>query len=579
MRFTVAGARRVASRVRRVVLLRSAILVVALLALIGGPAAAGAGRPTVSLVASTPCHFQKAARPVRVAFCDSFDHGFAQVNGSREGASGLDPQVWGASRIIAGGGSHFATGNNPSQGTDDNFAPVATTAGACGGTQNMVPDRDVRVCGGTLFDSVNDDGGQTVLAMYPKQPFDIAGRTGTVSFNVSDNTQGIHGAWPSFVYTDQPVPAPYSEASGLQPSARNSFGITFAQHCDQASNQSCTTAAPGSQADCPNTNDVTVDSMFETQNYALSPVPFTTTGCVAQASQAGRQNHVEITISTSTVKVYMSNPGSSSLVEVAEADNAGVPLTKGLVWMEDNHYNADKFNAQQSNTFAWSDLGFDGPIEARDVGYDVPESGSLKGEAERLGWNTGPGRASPVTVTAPGVSSQALSRALGALIVFNWFPVDPSVPNVSVNGKPFVATPWPFSSSSTGRYGGRNDDTYVWRTMAVQVPLREIRAGDNAITFENAPYGLANVSLILQGAGGVPDCLDPSNCVAATGSAPSTAPPTTPKPPRPASTPTPAPSRSPAPTPTPEHITNVPCTATINGRRERGTCSGDFTAA
>lgn len=517
----IAGALRVASGLRRAVPLRAAVLVLVVVPLIGAAAATGAGPARVPFAGSSPCQFQKAAHPVRVAFCDSFDHGFAQTNGSREGTdSGLDPRVWGASRIIAGGGSHFATGTNPSQGTDDSFAPVSTAAGDCGGSQSVVPDRDIQVCGGTLFDSVNDDGGQTVLAMYPKQPFNISGRTGTVTFDVSDNTQGIHSAWPSFVYTDQPVPAPYSEASGIQPSARNSFGVSFAQRCDRASNQYCT-AAPGSQARCPNTNDVTVDSMFETRDYSLSAVPFTITGCVARASQAGRENHVEITISTSTVKVFMSNPGSSSLIEVAVADSAGVPLTNGLVWIEDNHYNADKFDTQQSNTFAWSDLGFDGPIEARDIGYDVPNNGSLKGAAERLGWNTGVGDVSTVTVTAPGVSSRALRRARGALVVFNWFPLTRSVPGISVNGKPFVGTPWPFTASTTGRYGGKNDDTYVWRTMAVPVPLAEIRAGDDSIRFQNAPYGLANVSLILEGAGGVPTCLDPSSCAGETGPGPS----------------------------------------------------------
>ena len=49
--------------------------------------------------------------------------------------------------------------------------------------------------------------------MYPKQPFDIAGRTGTIAFDVSDDSHGNHRAWPELWYTDQPVPAPFDHFS------------------------------------------------------------------------------------------------------------------------------------------------------------------------------------------------------------------------------------------------------------------------------------------------------------------------------------------------------------------------------
>jgi len=513
---------------------------------LGGEVASAAG----------PCTFAKAQQPYTVAFCDSFNQGFAQVNGSREGSgSGLDPQVWGASRVIAGDGGNFASGNNPSQGEDDNFAPVTTTADDCGGSRTVVPDNDIQICNATLFDSTNDDGGQTVLAMYPKQPFDIAGRTGDVTFNVSDNSQGIHAAWPTFVYTDQPVPAPYSALSGIQTSARNSFGISFAQQCSWTPTSSGGSWCPDNdgQGNCTSSpNGVSVDSMFETTNYTLSPVSFNLLGCVAKSTSPTQQNHVEIQLSSTGAVVWASDPGSTVLKEIAAASFT-MPLSRGLVWMEDAHYNGDKFNSQQSNTFGWSDLGFDGPVEARDVGYDVPNNGALDGAAERLGWATGTGTADPLTVTAPGVSAQALSHASGALVVFNWMPATQSVPSISVNGNPYIATAWPFTNSSTGTFGGNNDETYVWRTMAVQVPLSRVQAGNNAITFENAPYGFANVSLILQGAGGVPSCVDPSTC---SSSAPTSKPSSTPLPtPTPTSTgvptPHPSPSTSPVSSPTP----------------------------
>ena len=45
-----------------------------------------------------------------------------------------------------------------------------------------------------------------MLAMYPKQPFDFAGRTGTVSFDISNDSHGTHAAWPEFWLSNLPFP-------------------------------------------------------------------------------------------------------------------------------------------------------------------------------------------------------------------------------------------------------------------------------------------------------------------------------------------------------------------------------------
>ena len=70
----------------------------------------------------------------------------------------------------------------------------------------------------------------TTLAMYPKQPFDFAGRTGTVAFDVTNDTSGTHGTWPEFWLTDQPVPAPFTHGSPVCDFCsvpRNGLGIRF----------------------------------------------------------------------------------------------------------------------------------------------------------------------------------------------------------------------------------------------------------------------------------------------------------------------------------------------------------------
>ncbi|WP_410959388.1 hypothetical protein, partial [Salmonella sp. SAL4433] len=74
----------------------------------------------------------------------------------------------------------------------------------------LAPD-DILICEGQLREASNDNnsgeldaGTVTSLTMYPKQPFDFAGRTGTVSFDISNDTAGTHAAWPEFWMTNLP---------------------------------------------------------------------------------------------------------------------------------------------------------------------------------------------------------------------------------------------------------------------------------------------------------------------------------------------------------------------------------------
>ena len=106
-----------------------------------------------------------------------------------------------------------------------------TTLQRCGESVQVQPPHDVAICNGQLVEAQSDQHGVTALALYPKQPFDIAGRTGTITFDVSDDSHGSHRAWPELWYTDQPVPAPFVHFSSLQSVPRNGFGVRFAAYC------------------------------------------------------------------------------------------------------------------------------------------------------------------------------------------------------------------------------------------------------------------------------------------------------------------------------------------------------------
>lgn len=540
---------------------RTSLIFATVLALVAA-SAAGRAAGAVNLAARSPCQFQKSTSTV--AFCDTFDRA-AAANSTRSGA--LDPTVWGVSRLEV----------NPSVPGGGGVDVMSGATGACGNP--VQGDNDVYICNGRLFDTVNDGGGQTVVAMYPRQPFDIAGgRTGDVTFDVSNNSQGGHGAWPAFAFTDQPVPAPYVALSGVMTAPMNGFGFSFDYVYNPAGEylpNPCVTGGHTIGEVWAIRNGSTVfDSIIGGVNNAV------TTGfgrwvdksCINPSTSPTNLSHIEIQMSTSKVVVWGSNPGTSNLIELGELDNATLPLSRGLLWMEDAHYNGGKFGSQGTDTFGWDNFGFDGPVRPRDVAAEVPDR-----TQKDLGWVSGS------TVTTLPASSTALTKATGALVEMNFFAGAETMPVVSVNGHAGITEAWPFGSQ-------KSEDGYGpggWKTVAYRVPVSELKAGPNTIHVTNAQLGFANVDVILQGAGGIPTCLDPSNCGAVSGSStstPGTAPTPThvPTAPTPTAGSTPAPARSAGPTPTerpaptPETMTGVPCSVTMDGRQRQGTCSGTF---
>jgi hypothetical protein len=458
------------------------------------------------------------------AFCDTFNA--PAGTGNRSGD--LNGAVWGVSRMTQY--------ENPSQGLNTNWN--ATTLNLCGTLVHVsaAQENDVRICNGHVAEATNDGGVETVLAMYSKQPFDIAGRTGTVVFDVSNNTQGGHGAWPEFWYTDQPVPAPtHGEAFG-QEAPREGFGIRFAKVCTTAS------GAVGFSIDSAiqSTGYVLADSLFG--NAGAPSVQ--AVGCVSEGSAASNTiNHIEIRLAAGAVVVYATDAfpiggAIPPLKEIATITPGGgaLPLSRGVIWIEDAHYNGNKFGTQGTNTFYWDNVGFDGPILPQDRAYDVLDNsqGSTAGNYN-LGWNV-PSASSQSFTTLP-VDQSAISNATGALLTFMFWSDGTGgyTFHVSVNGH-VHNVPWPFP-------------THLWgavQTLAIPVPVSDLVSGPNRITFmtdSSYALSLANIDLIAVGGGGSPS-----------------------------GSPAPTPTATPGGTP----LNNTPCEVTIGGRLVSGTCSGTF---
>jgi hypothetical protein len=248
----------------------------------------------------------------------------------------------------------------------------------------------------------------------------------------------------------------------------------------------------------PGFSCVGVDSMFMTVHYQVKEVSFIRDGCVRASKAVGSNNHVEVRVSSSGMKVFASDPGRRSSTRLIAHGKFNVPLTRGLVWLEDVHYNANKFNSQQSNTFSWDNVAFDGPVLPRDLGFDVLDNTTRGPAAENglptmnLGYEIPSGGAS-LRLKIPKVSG--VVRASGALLTFTYWAENRQTITYSVNGKASHHFPWPFGKQAT----------YVSETAAMPVPLSQLHDGANTVrlsTSDPAGVSIANVDLILIGAGG-----------------------------------------------------------------------------
>lgn len=455
-----------------------------------------------------------------VIFRDNFD---TKNPGIPSRTGDLDPNVWGVSRT-----SGYV-----------NFGQMAnlwasTALVGCGGTTQVQSPNDVVICNGQLREASNDNpsgafenGSVTVLAMYPKQPFDFAGRTGTVAFDVSNDTHGTHAAWPEFWITDKPVPAPFAHFTTWKSLPQHGIGIRLDGYVD----------ANGHQASAPEgAGYVGVGSAILIRDYvgndsenAGSTVQIKGFACVKQPTAPGQMNHYEVRISQNQIDVYGTDAGvaptAATLKHLATVTNANLGFTAGLIWLQDAHYNADKGGSpsQRQHTFVWDNVEFDGPFTYRDFSYDALDANTVNnsagGPAVDLGKLSGPNESSSWDV----LNMPASPQAAAVRVLFNFYHyAPPATLNVTVNGHAH-AVAWPYPDTAG----------FTWRTLAVSVPITDLVTGTNVVTIggSDQPVVVSNVNIVLVNVpGGVPVLPGSNNAY------PTSSPPPPPPPPPPVDT-------------------------------------------
>jgi hypothetical protein len=468
----------------------------------------GTGQPGVCGTPSHSCGMQLNENPV--AFCETFDQPSPVTNRSGE----MNGELWGVQRTTG-----FVTYGEP-------FAWANAQVDLCSSEVPVQAESDLRVCSGQLRDGTNDNpsggfelGGTIALTMYAKQPFDFAGRTGTVSFDVTNDSHGTHAVWPEFWVTDQPVPAPWIHTGSFISHPRNGLAVRMGN-----------ATYANVQGECPNQNNLdkwrwTVDSAAIIRNFVMEDtVSEGTPDClgaetcfhgdlkvnildcvVASDGSDGAFNHVEIKINQSQIDVYATDAGTTTpLRPIASITGANLSFTQGVIWIDDAHYNADKgpagFPSQRVHTFAWDNVAFDGPLLARHLSFDVldsmapiPASTGI-GTGVFLGWDSTPTQ--PASLTTLPMKASDIAAASGALLLFNFWVFEPASYTFaySINGHAHTYD-WPYPDTQGGSP----------RTLAIPVALDELVAGPNTVTLGLANYWAewAHVNLALLGAGGV----------------------------------------------------------------------------
>src|SRR5207302_746595 len=145
---------------------------------------------------------------------------------------------------------------------------------------------------------------------------------------------------------------------------------------------------------------------------------------------------------------YGTDAGTTTpLKHMAVIQNANLGFTRGLIWIEDVHYNADKVDpnnpalSQKQHTFVWDNVGFDGPFTYRDLSFDALDNTELRSDGSvNLGKKSDANQSASWDV----LNMPANPIASAVRVLFNFYPQTlPTVLNISVNGHAHQ-TPWPY---------------------------------------------------------------------------------------------------------------------------------------
>lgn len=417
--------------------------------------------PVTSVAGATNCGLAVAA------FCaSSFG---SPVGGGRSGD--LDPRVWSVGRVV--GEVREVSDLLP-------FPDVAVPA-CRAGVSSVGVERDVLVCDGS-----SGHGGQlltalaaqnySVLSLSPRQPFDFAGRSGSVVYDVDAETKGSGAWWTSLFISDLPVPVASSASQVLGYMPRNGLGLTFDDPCGGSGR-------------------VGVGSLTTYVNSVETVLTNSDPVCVS--TSRGVVNHFKVVVSQTQVTVLASDAGSNTLKTVFTA-NVNLSFTRGYVHFQTAERAPVKYAfAPGYTTNYWANMGFDGPVLPVPAVSQVPDSLSPSALGTNVGYPVAAGRGSTVTIADVPASPSSATLTFTANLQASSNPTL----SYSINGGPTHLAQADIAAQQVchncpGPQGG------FGVAFAYPIDTGELRPGNNTITFTGSgqngswPFILGNIDLL-----------------------------------------------------------------------------------
>jgi hypothetical protein len=287
------------------------------------------------------------------AFCDTFESG--PHAGGREGE--LDPARWSVTR-----GYPMAP---PSRDDAFTIGPALVPACHAGLPARMLPDSDVFICDPTarlpsrhlLTTTAAQNYGLSTYRI--RQPFDFAGRTGTLKFDVSLENQGL-GGWPAISISRDPSPAPSFDWEERGSGPRDGVEIEF----------------DSGWCNTPHTVEV---GLFTFQDYDQTAARASfDCGTPHATTTPDALNHVEVYLSANHLEVWASDPSPDGTTfpnfhELYAAD-LNLPFERGSVNLIVRNHATMKYWVGSAWSVRWDNIGFDGPVVADTREYGAPDS-------------------------------------------------------------------------------------------------------------------------------------------------------------------------------------------------------------
>jgi hypothetical protein len=297
-----------------------------------------------------------------VPFVPTFLETFSQPSATRGRAGDLDPTIWGVGRLTANGISTDRVNK-----TRPATIPAACRATFAGGTSVYPPD-DSLICDGTSTNPgtlmsgivIQNYGNHSYMI---RQPFDIAGRAGSIRFDVDAVCGNALWTYIQMDFTDEPVPCPsfhIVDNDETGPLPKNGLALSWS---DTA------------------TGYTTIGTAHVYTTFAktvLSPT-VTVTGTSRPTVLQDKLNRIEVRLSTTLVEVRMSDYSPDGFTfsnfRLIYSAPMTLPFTRGYVHLgARNHASVKYAAASASHVYHWDNVSFDGPLLSAPRAYEIPDN-------------------------------------------------------------------------------------------------------------------------------------------------------------------------------------------------------------